>query len=81
MTDVQPKRRQRRATVVPDLNMLPDQALLTRDQVAQLTSFSLPTLKLWAKLGKGPKLVRVEGRPRYPAGALRQWAAGQGNAS
>ena len=77
MTDAQPKRRNRRPVVVPDLNALPDHALLTRNQVAQLTSFSLPTLKVWAKLGRGPKLIRVEGRPRYPAGPLRQWAAGQ----
>ena len=64
MTDAQPKRRQRRTVVIPDLNLLPDHALLTRNQVVALTSFSLPTLKIWAKLGKGPKLVHVEGRPR-----------------
>ena len=76
MTDAQPKTRQRRPVVVPDLNALPDHTLLTRNQLVQLTSFSLPTLKIWAKQNKGPKVTYVEGHPRYLVGDTKTWMTG-----
>ncbi len=62
---------------LPDLDALPRTALLTRAQVCGLSNFSLPTLKMWAVAGRGPKLTVVEGRPRYAAGDVQAWLFGQ----
>ena len=77
MADTPINSHSRRSVVAPDLDTLPEHALLTRAQVVQLSGFALPTFKLWARQGKGPKLVRVEGHPRYPAGDFRRWVSGQ----
>jgi hypothetical protein len=64
------------ARPIPDLEKLPDGALLTRGQLAVISTFALPTLKLWARQGRGPRVTVVEGRPRYRAGDVRAWLAG-----
>jgi predicted DNA-binding transcriptional regulator AlpA len=58
---------------VPDLGKLPPDALLTREQVRQITGFSLPTLKRWAARGKGPRITRIEGLPRFQVRDVRDW--------
>lgn len=58
---------------LPNLDTLPETALLTRAQVAELTGFALHTLKMWAKTGRGPQITVIEGRPRYRAGDVRAW--------
>lgn len=61
----------------PDIERLPRDALLSRNQVSALTGFAVVTLRLWAREGgaKGPPEVRVEGYPRYRAGDVREWLA------
>ncbi len=58
---------------IPDLERLPDGALLTRRQLSDLSSFALITLKVWAKSGRGPRITVVEGRPRYRVRDVREW--------
>lgn len=65
--------------VAPDLNALPDHATLTRKQVAALTGFADITLRVWAGKGRGPKVTRLEGVPRYLARDLRAWLEGGAN--
>lgn len=61
------------AQTVPDLGKLPPDALLTREQLHLITGFSLPTLKRWAALGKGPRITRIEGLPRFKVRDVRAW--------
>jgi hypothetical protein len=72
-----PKRRAPvyRPLPIPDLSALPSSACITRRQLGELTGFSLPTLKVWVKQGKGPRITYVEGRPRYLVGDVREWLA------
>lgn len=60
-----------------DIDALPPSALLTRAQVAQVSGFAVVTLKLWATQGKGPKITRVEGLPRFRAQDVRSWMGGE----
>lgn len=60
-------------SVVADITSLPDMALLTQKQLAQVTGLALPTIKRWAALGKGPRITRLEGLPRYVARDVRDW--------
>lgn len=62
---------------LPDIDSLPPSALLTRKQVAALTGFHPGTLKAWARDGRGPRLVRPGGAPRYRVGDLRDWIGGR----
>lgn len=57
----------------PDLQKLPADALLNRRQLAALSGYALITLQVWAAKGRGPKITRVEGRPRYRAEDVRNW--------
>lgn len=50
-----------------------DSALITRRQLAQFSGFALQTLKKWPAEGKGPRVTRVEGRPRYRMSDVRAW--------
>ncbi|WP_338341898.1 MULTISPECIES: helix-turn-helix transcriptional regulator [unclassified Shinella] len=63
----------RRENAVPDLRILPPDALLTRNQLVALSGFSLMAFRKWAKLGRGPKITTVEGRPRYRVEDVRVW--------
>lgn len=67
------RRRYHRPPAVPDLNKLPDHALLTQAQFRLLSGFSLPTLKKWRREGAGPRVTIVEGLPRYQARDVREW--------
>jgi predicted DNA-binding transcriptional regulator AlpA len=58
-----------------DLQKLPPSALLTREQVAEITGFSMTTLKRWASLGKGPRITRVERLPRFKVSDVLDWMA------
>lgn len=62
-----------------DLSALPPDALLTRRQLSEVTGFGVQTFKNWAAHGRGPKIVRVENRPRHRVRDVRQWM-GLGNA-
>lgn len=52
---------------------LPDHALLTRKQVCDISGFADITLRKWAGEGKGPKITRIEDRPRYMVRDVREW--------
>lgn len=65
------------ASGVPDLNALPDHALLTRKQVHQLTGFAEITLRVWAAKGRGPRVSRLSGNPRYSVRDLKAWLEGR----
>lgn len=56
-----------------DVDRLPPSVLLTRNDLVAVTGFALITFKIWAKTGRGPKVTRVEGRPRYRAGDVVAW--------
>lgn len=60
---------------IPDIDKLPDCALLTRAQLVPLLGVSLPTLKRWSSQGRGPKISRVEKLPRFRVGDVREWLA------
>jgi hypothetical protein len=59
-----------------DIDHLPASALLTRAQVAEASGFAVMTLKLWARKGKGPKITRIEGLPRFRVQDVRAWMRG-----
>ena len=50
--------------------------LLTSDEFADQIRRSPRTLTRWRKLGKGPVVTWVEGRPLYAAEHIREWLAG-----
>ncbi|MEC7763739.1 MAG: helix-turn-helix domain-containing protein [Pseudomonadota bacterium] len=58
---------------IPDIDRLPPSALLTYDQLAAATGFSTSTVKRWAGAGRGPRMTRVEGLPRFKVGDVRAW--------
>lgn len=65
--------RSRPVRPVPDLSTLPPEALITRQQLSEVSSFALITLKVWAREGRGPRITIVEGRPRYRVRDVREW--------
>lgn len=62
----------------PDIAALPDDALLTRAQLSALSSYTIAAFKRWAREDRGPRITRVEGRPRYRVADARAWLAGDG---
>lgn len=50
---------------------LPD--LATRQQVAEYTQTSIPTLARWAAEGKGPKFIRLGSAVRYRRDDVLAW--------
>lgn len=50
---------------------LPD--IATRQQVADYTQTSVPTLARWAGEGKGPKFVKLGGLVRYRRADVLAW--------
>lgn len=66
------------ASTIPDIDNLPDGAYLTRAQLAPLVGISVPSLKRWAAEGRGPRITRVENRPRFRVSDVRDWLAGDG---
>jgi predicted DNA-binding transcriptional regulator AlpA len=62
---------------IPDINALPEHALLTQQQLHKLTGFALITFRIWASQGRGPKVTRINGNlPRYMARDVRAWIEG-----
>lgn len=61
---------------IPDLQKMPPDTLLTRKQVSAISGYALVTLKLWARAGRGPRVTRLEGNPRYRAEDVSNWIAG-----
>jgi hypothetical protein len=66
-------RRIHKARPMLDLAALPDGALIVRSQVAAYVGYTEQALKKWAREGRGPKITKVEGRPRYRAADVREW--------
>lgn len=62
---------------IPDLDKLPPCALLTYTQVAKLAGYSLVTIKRWAADGRGPRMTRIEGRPRFAVRDVKAWLGGE----
>lgn len=58
---------------IPDIESLPNSALLTRRQLSELTGFADITFKVWAKKGRGPRVTLIEKRPRYQVGDVKAW--------
>ena len=57
----------------PNLRVLPADALLSRRELSALSGYAIITLKIWAANGRGPRITRVEGRPRYRVEDVRGW--------
>jgi excisionase family DNA binding protein len=53
------------STILPDL--------ATRQQVADYTQTSIPTLARWAAEGKGPRFVKLGARVRYRKADVLAW--------
>lgn len=66
-------RKRKERTPMPDLSAMPDHYLLTPKQVSELSGFAIITLRVWEHKGRGPKMTRVEGVPRYMARDVRAW--------
>ena len=66
-------RRNTRIDEAPDLSKLPEDAFITRRQLARVSGFAVQTLKNWAPVNRGPQVTRVENRPRYRVGDVRRW--------
>lgn len=64
-------------TDTPDLRALPADALINRQQLSALSGFAPVTLKIWAAKGRGPRITRIEGLPRYRAEDVRLWLEGR----
>ncbi|MES2335198.1 MAG: hypothetical protein V4551_11055 [Pseudomonadota bacterium] len=62
---------------IPDLDTLPAHALLTRAQLQRLTGLANITLRVWSSQGRGPKLTRIEGNPRYMVRDVKAWLEGR----
>jgi hypothetical protein len=58
------------------LDGAPDWTVLAPSEVAALSGAALVTLRLWKRQGRGPKQIRIEGRPRYRLGDVREWLNG-----
>lgn len=60
---------------VIDLDALPGSAACTTRQVAALSGFAEITLKVWRRAGesRGPRVTRIEGKPRYLVSDVRAW--------
>ncbi|WP_293856998.1 helix-turn-helix domain-containing protein [uncultured Alsobacter sp.] len=69
-------RRLHKPKPIPNLAALPPEAFLTTKQVAQVSGFSEQTVRKWGFVGRGPKLTKVEGCPRYRVQDVRAWMAG-----
>lgn len=68
-------------TGIPDLETLPDNALLTDKQKSLHSGFSVEAFKKWRREGRGPETIYIEGRPRSTVAAYRAWLAGAARAS
>ena len=62
-----------RDSKIPDIDNLPQSALLTYRQLALITGFSLSSVKRWAANGRGPHVTRIAGQPRFSVGAVKTW--------
>jgi excisionase family DNA binding protein len=56
-------------------------ALATRQQVAEYTQTSIPTLARWAGEGRGPKFLKLGGAVRYRRADVESWIASLAEAS
>ncbi|KEQ09101.1 hypothetical protein GV68_25395 [Pseudorhizobium pelagicum] len=57
----------------PNLRAMPADALLSRRELSALSGYAIITLKIWAANNRGPRITRVEGRPRYRVEDVREW--------
>lgn len=75
-----PSRNARVGRPAPDLERLPADALLDRRDLEALTGFRDQTFRRWSCAGRGPKVTRAEGRPRYRVEDVQAWLADGGAA-
>lgn len=63
---------------IPDIDKLPDSALLTDGQKAAHSGYSIAAFKKWRREGglRGPATIYVEGRPRTTVRDYRAWISG-----
>lgn len=62
--------------ILPDLTLLPPDALLTRNQMVALSGFSMAAFRKWAREDRGPAITFVQGRPRYRVETALEWLRG-----
>jgi hypothetical protein len=67
--------RSRTLLYFPNVSSLDDEILLAESHVASWLGVATVTLRGWRRRGRGPDFVRIENRPRYAVGAVRQWLA------
>lgn len=60
---------------------MPDDALLTVDEVAAYCRTSPSTVRHWRLTGKGPRSYKVGRRVLYKAPEVHAWVEAQANAS
>jgi hypothetical protein len=70
---IDPRKRIDDAARLSALDDAPAETLLSPRDVHAVFGPAPVTLRLWARQGRGPRVVRVEGRPRYRLGDLRAW--------
>lgn len=70
-----------RSRPLPNIDQLPDSALLTRRNLVELTGFCNGAFKKWARQGRGPRIVYIEGKPRTTVADFRTWIAASSRAA
>jgi hypothetical protein len=73
-----PHTRSSRYTNLALLEGAPDETLISYADLSALSGFAVVTLRLWhgKKNKKLPRVRRIEGRPRFRLGDVRQWLKG-----
>ena len=71
----------RSVSIVEDFNKLADDVVLDDKQVAELSGYTVATLKVWRRRGLGPQYLIIHGRPRSTVGFVRAWLASLQRAS
>jgi predicted DNA-binding transcriptional regulator AlpA len=70
--------RSSRTTNLALLDGAPDETLISYADLSALSGFAVVTLRLWhrEKKKKLPQVRRIEGRPRFRLGDVREWLKG-----
>jgi hypothetical protein len=64
---------QRNVNFLQALRNAPDEVLITPKELEAMSGFTQAAFRLWRREGRGPRCVKVEGRPRYLLRDVRAW--------
>jgi hypothetical protein len=67
-----------RVRMIINPSKLDDDVLLSERELAAWLGIAPVTLRSWRRQERSPPWLLLEGRPRYPVGAARQWLAEPG---